>query len=98
MLYAAGLPGVRASSEVRQRKCPSDGKDFGVIDCSPSSFSKVLDVLRMRKRERWPLFFGTSTGLVTVPSKDQASFVEFVDMYFPGCDSFIMDVVEFEGS
>ncbi|CAN0242941.1 unnamed protein product [Ascophyllum nodosum] len=38
-----------------ETKWPSDGKDFGKIDCRPSSFSKVLDVLRMRKRSVWCL-------------------------------------------
>lgn len=80
-------PEPALAGRLDERKRPSDGKDFGVISCSPSSFSKVLDVLRMRKRERYHLFFGTSIGLVTVPANDRVSFAEFVDMYLPGCDS-----------
>ena len=85
-------------------KGPSDGKDFGVIDCRPSSFSKVLDVLRMRKRAGCYLgdpqekVVEENTGRVTISSGDSESFQEFVGMYFPDCKDFVMDVVEFQES
>lgn len=86
-----------------ESKWPIDGKDFGVIDCRPSSFSKVLDVLRMKKREKWSHGaleedVETKTSLVTITVEDRPSFEEFLDMYFPGCESFVTEVVEFEGS
>ncbi|CAN0243001.1 unnamed protein product [Ascophyllum nodosum] len=87
-----------------ETKWPSDGKDFGVIDCRPSSFSKVLDVLRMRKRAGWypgdpqEKVVDVNTGRVTISTCDRESFEEFVRMYFPGCEGFVMDVVEFQGS
>ena len=85
-----------------ETKWPSDGKDFGVIDCCPSSFSKVLDVLRMRKRAACYLgdpqgkVVEANTGRVTISTSDRESFEEFIDMYFPGCEGFVMDVVEFQ--
>ena len=86
-----------------ETKWPSDGKDFGKIDCRPSSFSKVLDVLRMRKRSGWYLdgqrekvAEAKNTGRVTISTFDRESFEEFVRMYFPGCEGFVMDVVEFQ--
>ncbi|CAM9726428.1 unnamed protein product [Ectocarpus fasciculatus] len=33
--------------------------------------------------------------LVAVKAHDRAPFEQFVNMYFPGCESFIMDGVEF---
>ncbi|CAN0201139.1 unnamed protein product [Ectocarpus sp. 4 AP-2014] len=68
-----------------------------IKDCSPSVFSKVLDVLRMKKREAWAgddKKMG-AVALVTIKVADRAPFEQFVNMYFPGCESFIMDRVEF---
>ena len=87
-------------------KWPSGGKDFGVINCGPFVFSKVLDVLRMRKRVGWSLRgqgqigirAKTVVGCVVVPAHDRVYFEEFVGIYFPGCESFTMDLVEFQGS
>ena len=79
-----------------ESKWPVDGKDFGVIDCSPSSFSKVLDVLRLRKRVKWSPSTQTKTfRLVEIPEVDRVCFEEFVGMYFPGCENFITDWVWF---
>ena len=85
-------------------KWPSDGEDFGVIDCSPSIFSKVLDVLRVRKRARWSKQDSQKKEAqmklfrVVIAAGDRASFEEFVGMYFPDCEAFVMDWVKFEGS
>ena len=85
-------------------KWPSDGKDFGVIDCSPLIFSKVLDVLRMRKRARWSNRDAQKQEAnmrvfrVMIASGNRAPFEEFVGMYFPGCEAYVMDWVTFEGS
>ncbi|CAM9403308.1 unnamed protein product [Ascophyllum nodosum] len=85
-------------------KWPSDGKDFGVIDCSPLIFSKVLDVLRMRKRARWSNRDAQKQEAnmmvfrVMMASGNRAPFEEFVGMYFPGCEAYVMDWVTFEGS
>lgn len=86
-----------------ESKWLSDGTDFGLIDCDPSSFSKVLDVLRMRKRENWShrasvKGLETSTSHVTVTAEDRVPFEEFVGMYFPGCEGFVMDAVKFRES
>ena len=71
-----------------------------IKDCSPAVFSKVLDVLRMRKREGWCGIDGTkkrdSTAVrVAVKSSDREAFEAFVNMQFPGCEGFIMDCVSF---
>ena len=72
-----------------------DGRGRRVMNCSPSVFSKVLDVLRMRKRAGWAVAEGCSESdvNVVVNAADRAAFDEFVDKYFPGCESFIMDFV-----
>lgn len=36
-----------------ESKWQSNGKSIGVIDCDPSTFCKVLDVLRMRECAKW---------------------------------------------
>lgn len=81
-------------------KWPATDKDVDergrrVIDCSASVFSKVLDVLRMRKRATWPAGKGRGHGdaRIAVKPGDRAAFEEFVGMYFPGCEDFIMDYV-----
>lgn len=70
-----------------------------VIDCSPAVFSKVLDVLRMRKREAWGNDDEGQRGrggtLIAVRGADRAAFEEFVNMHFPGCESFLLDNVDF---
>lgn len=76
---------------------PADLDERGrwVVDCSPSAFSKVLDVLRMRKREAWPATAGSDWDDVEVEVKasDREEFETYVDMQFPGCEYFIMDFV-----
>ncbi|CAM9858962.1 unnamed protein product [Ectocarpus fasciculatus] len=68
-----------------------------ITDCSPSVFSKVLDVLRMKKREAWAGDDNKmgSRVLVAIEAADRAPFEQFVNMYFPGCESFIMNSVKF---
>ena len=67
---------------------PPDGNYFGVIDCRPSIFSKVLDVLRIRKREKWSQresHKGIGVNVVSkvsITADDQASFKKFVGMHF----------------
>lgn len=88
---------------VLQTDCDEQGRRL--IDCRPSVFSKVLDALRMRKRESWSLnkaeketgrsTRGTAQQAVVVEERDRACFEEFVDMYFPGCQSFITDLAVF---
>lgn len=69
-----------------------------LIEGSPSVFSKVLDVLRMRKRTAWAVDCarqGWSEPVrVGIKAADRAAFEQFVEMYFPGRQSFIMDCVE----
>ncbi|CAM9178074.1 unnamed protein product, partial [Hapterophycus canaliculatus] len=82
-------------------KWPPTEKDLDehgrfVIDCSPSVFSKVLDILRMRKRAAWAGSGNADrmgSALVVVKATDRASFDKFVGMYFPGCENFITDLV-----
>ncbi|CAM9945042.1 unnamed protein product [Ectocarpus fasciculatus] len=66
-----------------------------IKDCSPSVFSKVLDVLRMKKRVGWN---GEEVkARVAVKATDREAFKQAVDMYFPGCERVILDHVEFLG-
>ncbi len=72
-----------------------------IVDCSPRVFSKVLDVLRMRKRAGWEVGErrgedgGAATPVpVAVREEDSDCLKEFVNMYFPGRESFVMDLVE----
>eukprot|EP00752_Nemacystus_decipiens_P009710 g8671.t1 len=83
-----------------EAKWPATEKDVDergrrVMDCSPAVFGKVLDVLRMRKRASWASGFAHREGDVRVAVKaaDRAAFEAFVDMYFPGCQGFIMNYV-----
>ena len=85
-------------------KWPATEKDLDEhgrrkIDCSPSVFSKVLDVLRLRKRSGWvgdgSKRSEAGMSRVAVKASDRAQFQEFVHMYFPGCESFLTDHVEF---
>lgn len=65
------------------------------MDCSPFVCSKVLDVLRMRKRAVWCVAAGGVEGDVRVVVKpaDREQLRAFVDQYFRGSESFIMDLV-----
>lgn len=74
-----------------------DGEGWHLLDCRPSVFAKILDVLRMRKRALWAENdWAHENKLVYIEIKagDRQSFEKFVDMYFPGCEDFIMDCVE----
>lgn len=69
-----------------------------VIDCRPSCFSKVLDVLQMRKRAAWAggdwkQGWGEATR-VGIKAVDRSEFELFVHLHFPGCKGFVMDCVE----
>ena len=82
-----------------ETKWPANEKDVDehgrrVIDCSPAVFSKVLDVLRMRKRSAWTGGKGVQMVRVAVKAGDREAFEEFVNMQFPGCESFVMDYVD----
>ncbi|CAB1098616.1 unnamed protein product [Ectocarpus sp. CCAP 1310/34] len=68
-----------------------------IKDCSPLVFAKVLDVLRMKKREAWADDDKKvrAAVLVAIKAADRAPFEKFVNMYFPACESFIMDSVKF---
>ena len=82
-----------------ETKWPANEKDVDehgrrVIDCRPSVFSKVLDVLRMRKRSAWTGGKGVQMVRVAVKAGDREAFEEFVNMQFPGCESFVMDYVD----
>ncbi|CAM9594817.1 unnamed protein product, partial [Scytosiphon promiscuus] len=82
-------------------KWPPSEKDIDergrrvIGDCSPSVFSKVLDVLRIRKRMAWGSNGGDgeSDVRVVVRAVDREPFEEFVHMYFTDQESFIMDLV-----
>lgn len=69
-----------------------------VVDCRPSCFSEVLDVLRMRKRAAWAggdwkQRWGDVTR-VGIKAADRREFEQFVHYNFPGCERFVMDCVE----
>ena len=71
-----------------------------IKDCSPAVFSKVLDVLRMRKRAAWA---DNHTGqgsapmvCVAIKDTDREAFLQYVNMYFVGCESFITDYIKFQ--
>lgn len=95
-------PDSALAARFDEDKWPATEKDVDergrrMIDCSPSVFSKVLDVLRMRKRASWAagseVCCGDCGARVAVRAGDRAAFEEFVGMYFPGRESFIMDMV-----
>lgn len=73
-----------------------------INDCSPAVFSKILDVLRMKKRAGWdgrdsPEGRGCCRLVrVAVKESDRSAFETLVNMYFPGCECFILDAVEFQ--
>ncbi|CBJ28926.1 hypothetical protein Esi_0124_0034 [Ectocarpus siliculosus] len=99
-------PSSALAARFDEDKWPAAKKDVDsngrrVIDCKPSVFSKVLDVLRMAKRVRWAddekLEGMNETPRVTIKAGDRFAFEEFVDMYFKGCESFIMEHVSLLG-
>ncbi|CAM9716589.1 unnamed protein product, partial [Pylaiella littoralis] len=53
----------------------------------------------MRKREAWGNDDEGQRGrggtLIAVRGSDRAAFEEFVNMHFPGCESFLLDNVDF---
>ena len=91
-----------------------------LVKCDPICFSKILDVLRMRKRASWTRDVAggqreeedkeekeeeekeeneeestnDGSGAVLVKRADAEAFGAAVNMYFPGCESFIMDLVQ----
>eukprot|EP00903_Cladosiphon_okamuranus_P014564 g13508.t1 len=73
-----------------------DDRGRQVIDCSAYAFSKVLDVRRMRKQRAWPTAKGRGHGFACIVVKpgDRTAFEEFVGVYFPGSEDFIMDYSE----
>eukprot|EP00752_Nemacystus_decipiens_P009709 g8670.t1 len=72
-----------------------DDDGWRLMDCSPSVFSKVLDVLRMRKQVNWTKAKeGSKRDVkVEVEASDWSAFKDYVDMQFPGCAGFVMDFV-----
>lgn len=66
-----------------------------IDDCSPHVFNKLLDVLRMKKRVSWDGGGGSRLVRVAVKACDRASFEELVSVYFYGCESFVMNSVQF---
>lgn len=88
----------------RWSKIDKDKDVYGrwpINDCSPPVFAKLLDVLRMKKRAGWESgdksqVKGSRPVRVAVKGSDRESFEELVDMYFPGCQSFILDNVDFQ--
>ncbi|CAM9596670.1 unnamed protein product [Choristocarpus tenellus] len=78
-----------------------DEKGRHLIDCNPLCFAKILDVLRVRKREVKMLLRekkmskeNCSPYCVCVSINVKEIFEEVVNLYFPGRESFIMDWVE----
>ena len=72
-----------------------------LVDCDPAFFSKILDVLRMRKRSSWSQGAtpenqegsrGKRSGAIVINKDEMDYFLAAVDMYFPGCESFILDL------
>eukprot|EP00903_Cladosiphon_okamuranus_P014565 g13509.t1 len=93
-------PDSALATQFDEDKWPATEKDLDergrrVMNCSPSVFSKVLDVLRMRERSAWDssVAYAERRVRVVVKVADRAAFEEFVGMYFPGCDDFIMEHV-----
>lgn len=93
-------PDTALAVRFNEDKWPPIEKDMDdrgrlVMDCSPSVFSKVLDVLRTRKRAaRAGSGDANKMGSdrVVVKAPDRGCFDEFVGMHFPGCDNFVMDL------
>ncbi|CAM9442602.1 unnamed protein product [Hapterophycus canaliculatus] len=79
-----------------EKDVDADGRRV-IDDCSPSVFSKILDVLRVRKRKAWACSGDGDDGSdvrVVVEAADREAFEEFVHMYFTDRESFITDLVQ----
>ncbi|CAM9567148.1 unnamed protein product [Scytosiphon promiscuus] len=96
-------PDSALAARFDEAKWPATEKDVDadgrrLMECSPSVFSKVLDVLRMRKRAAWagddPQQGWGQPVRVGIKAVERTAFEQFVEMYFPGRQSFIMDCVE----
>ena len=70
-----------------------------LIDCNPTCFAKIIDVLRIRKRASWTQgatpekqegLGGKCPGAIIFYKADLKTLRAAVQMYFPGCESFIM--------
>ncbi|CAM9105339.1 unnamed protein product [Laminaria digitata] len=103
---------ARMFDEERWPATDKDKDEHGgrLIDCDPTCFSKILDVLRMQKRASWSRRLvgekhegkevkegcgcGVPSGAIFIKEADGEVFGETVNMYFPGCESFIMDLVQ----
>ena len=103
---------ARMFDEERWPATDKDKDEHGgrLIDCDPACFSKILDVLRMRKRASWSRAVagerkegeeggeacgcGVPSGAVFIKEADGGVFGEVVNMYFPACENFIMDLVQ----
>lgn len=81
----------------------ADGNGRLFIDCKPSVFDKVLEVLRLKKRESWAsskerqpdnISGGIHPNFVVVDQQDLQGLKEFVGKHFSGCQAFIADMVK----
>ncbi|CAM9691064.1 unnamed protein product [Choristocarpus tenellus] len=98
-------PESALSARFNEERWPPTQKDLDrhgrhILNCNHVCFEKILDVLRMRKGKsqiqmRWERW-APSFMCVGVKLQDKGAFQELVDMYFPGCQSFIMEFVEFK--
>lgn len=93
-------PDSALAARFDESKWPTTEKDVDehgrrIIDCKPSVFSNVLDVLRMRKRESWAGSSKTCGGAVRVviDAADRDSVEAFINKYFLGSERFIMEMV-----
>ncbi|CAM9240587.1 unnamed protein product [Choristocarpus tenellus] len=87
------------AARFRNKLWKDDMDDHGrhIIDCCPLSFMKILDVLRIRKKEIvTPKVEGVvkTSALVNISVNMMPTFEEIVNLYFPGSEGFIMDLVE----
>lgn len=84
-----------------------DAQGRRILDCDLACFAKVLDVLRLRKRESWVQarrngrgkmvgVFGAKSAYVTVNPSKRRCFDALVKMYFPGRERFVMDYIRFQ--
>ena len=72
------------------------------VDCDPNYFSKIMDVMRMRKRASWAggverdLAYGLTRGTIRLPinENDRRPFKEAVRAFFPSCEEYIMGLIE----
>lgn len=106
-------PDSALATRFNEERWPANGNDADergrrLVDCDPICFSKVLDVLRLRKRAAWArvdesdkmaiLEEASGAPLVTVKACDREAFDTLVNMYFPGCESFVTDLIEPPGT